>query len=314
MGTPTFALPSLEAALGSPCDLVLVVTRPDRQQGRGRRLASSPVGTLAAGRGLPAIKPENVNATEPLEQLRSLRPDLFVVVAFGSILSRELLSIPALGSLNVHASLLPRYRGASPVARALWDGCSVTGVTTIWMDEGIDTGDVALQRAVPIPPEDDAESLGERLAHSGAALLAETLSLAAQDAAPRTPQPSQGASYARKLAAEDARVQWALDAVAVWHRQRAVTPKPGAHTSYQERQLLLERTEPWHTLPVREEPGTVLKTGAGVGVVVACAPGALRLITVRPQDRRSMPAEDWARGARVREGDRLGLPGRVEAR
>ena len=303
MGTPEFAVPSLRAA-ASACDVVAVVTQPDRPRGRGRERAASPVAAAAEALHLPVLKPESVNAPESREALAALAADLFAVVAFGAILSAETLAIPRLGSINLHGALLPDYRGASPVQRALWDGRAGTGVTTMWIAEGVDTGDLIQQRWAPIDAGDDAGTLAARLAETGAPLLAESLRLAHAGRAPRVPQDLRAGSYARKLSKSDGVVDWALDAVTVWNRQRAVTPWPGAATALRDRHLQLVRTRPHHLLPAGVAPGTVLEIGRD-GVVVACAPGALFLVTVRPEGRGDMSAAEWARGARLEPGDRL---------
>lgn len=305
MGTPEFAVPALRA-IAACCEVVSVVTRPDRPRGRGRVVSASPVADAAARLGAPLLKPENVNAAESRVALAALEADLFAVVAFGAILSPALLQVPRLGSLNLHGSLLPDYRGASPVQRALWDGRSSTGVTTLWMDEGVDTGDLALQRWVAIEAADDAGTLAARLAEVGAPLLAETLVLAHQGRAPRVPQDRAAGSYAARLGKRDGVVDFALDAVTVWNHQRAVTPWPGAATAFRDRHLLLTRTEPRHRLALAAAPGTILAVGRD-GVDVACAPGALRLLAVRPEGRGDLGAAEWARGARVQAGDRLAI-------
>ena len=226
MGTPEFAVPALRA-IASRCDVAMVVTRPDRPKGRGRAIAESEVGRAARALGLPLTQPTNPNEDATRASLAQLGADLFAVVAFGSILSPALLAAPRLGAINLHGSLLPSYRGASPVQRALWDGRAATGVTTLWMDEGIDTGDLILQRWESIRPEDDAASLASRLAQLGAPLLAESLVLAHQGHAPRQKQDRAAGSYAPKLTKADGAIDWELDAEAVWGRQRAVTPWPG---------------------------------------------------------------------------------------
>jgi methionyl-tRNA formyltransferase len=303
MGTPEFAVPSLRAL--APCaDVVAVVTQPDRPRGRGREITPSPVARVAEALHLPLMKPEKVNAPESLEALRALGADLFAVVAFGAILSPAMLEIPRLGSINLHGALLPDYRGASPIQRALWDGRAGTGVTTMWIAEGVDMGDMIQQRWVAIDPKDDAASLAARLAEIGAPLLAESLRLAWAGRAPRIPQDPGAGSYARKLTKGDGVVDWSLDAFTVWNRQRAVTPWPGATTAFRERHLLLVRTEPHHLLPPGAAPGTVLEVSRD-GVTVACSSGALRVVTVRPEGRADMSAAEWARGTRVAAGDRL---------
>jgi len=303
MGTPAFSVPSLRA-VASACDVVMVVTQPDRPKGRGRQTGESEVAAEAKTLGIENVfKAEDMKSPSALARLRDARADLFAVVAFGAILTPESLKVPRLGSINLHGSLLPEYRGASPVQRALWDGCAGTGVTTLWMDEGIDTGDLILQRWEPILHDDDAGTLASRLAEAGGPLLAESLTLAAAGRAPRIAQDRMAGSYARKLRKEDGVVTWAVSASQVWNRQRAVTPWPGAVTWYQGRQLLLTRTRPVHELNTEVPPGTVIDVGRD-GVIVACGPGALQVERVKPEGRNEMSAADWARGTRVSAGER----------
>lgn len=304
MGTPDFAVPALRA-VASSCDVAMVVTRPDRPKGRGREVAESEVGRAARALGLPLTKPANPNEPVTRQSLAQLNADLFAVVAFGAILSEPLLRAPRLGAINLHGSLLPDYRGASPVQRALWEGRTATGVTTIWMDEGIDTGDMILQRWEPIRPEDDAALLAARLAQLGAPLLAESLQLAHRGAAPRLPQDRAAGSYAAKLTKADGTIDWELDAESVWNRQRAVTPWPGATTGHRGKPLRVVRARPLHDLPLGTPPGTLLDVMED-GVAVACRLGALLLERVKPEGRSEMSGADWARGARVAGPERLG--------
>ena len=303
MGTPAFAVPALKA-VAAACELAAVVTQPDRPSGRGRKVSPSAVAMVAEELNTSVMKPENVNVPEFRETLAQMGADLFAVVAFGSILSRELLALPRLGSINLHGSLLPEYRGASPVQRALWDGRIGTGVTTLWMDEGIDTGDVILQRWVSIEPRDDAGTLSARLAEAGAPLLAESLTLAHARRAPRLAQDRAAGSYARKLSKLDGQVDWSIDSEAVWNRQRAVTPWPGASAWFRGHALQLLETRPLHRLPPGESPGTVLDV-TGEGIDVACGNGALRVVRLKAESRGEMNAAEWARGARVVRGDRM---------
>jgi len=309
MGTPAFAVPSLEA-VARRAEVVAVVTQPDRPRGRGRAIGESEVAVAAGALGLTVIKAADPREDTLRERLAGLRPDLFAVVAFGAILTPALLAVPRLGAINLHGSLLPDYRGASPVQRALWDGLAGTGVTTLWMDEGIDTGDLILQRWVAIEPGDDAGSLAARLAAIGAPLLAESLERAHAGQAPRRPQDRAAGGYARKLAKADGVVDWGLDAIAIWNRQRAVTPWPGATTAWRERPLQILRARPEHRLAVGA-PGEVVAADAE-GIVVACGSGALRLLMVKPEGRDAMPAADWARGARIEPGARFATETRKE--
>ena len=302
MGTPDFAVPSLRATASS-CDVAAVVTRPDRPRGRGQKLAASEVAVEAERLGLPVWKAERVNAAECRERIAAVAPDLLAVVAFGAILSPATLAIPRLGCINLHGSLLPDYRGASPVARALWDGRVSTGVTTMWMDDGVDTGDQILQRWIPIEPADNAGTLSARLADLGGPLLADSLVLAGQGQAPRIPQDRAAGSYAPKLEKRDGSVDWAQDAESVWCRQRAVTPWPGAHTMFREHRLKLMETRPVHRLRVDAAPGLVLEID-DEGIVVACDPGALCVLRVRPEGKADMFATEWARARAHRAGRR----------
>lgn len=311
MGTPEFAVPSLEA-VAAQCDVVAVVTRPDRPRGRGKHTACSEVAAAAERLGREVLKPERVNAPEWRERLRALEPDWFAVVAYGAILSPELLEVPRRGSINLHGSILPDYRGASPVHRALWDGRAATGVTTMWVEEGLDTGDLILQAWEPIAPEDDAGTLGARLALKGAPLLAESLRLAHEGRAPRTPQDRAAGSYASRLAKSDGVMDWTQDAETVWNRQRAVTPWPGAATGWSGRRLAVTRSLPLHLLPTGRVPGEVVAATVA-GVDVACGKGVLRVLRVKPEGKTEMSAADWANGARVAPGARLAREEEVRA-
>ncbi len=302
MGTPEFAVPALES-VARACDVALVVTPPDRPAGRGRASAPCAVARRAGELGLPVAKLDELRSDGARERLASCGADLFAVVAFGTILRPETLRIPRLGCINLHGSLLPEYRGASPVQRALWDGCAGTGVTTMWMDEGVDTGDRILQRWTAIEASDDAGSLAARLALLGGPLLAESLLLAHAGRAPRRPQPREG-SAAPKLTKADGAIDFGRDAVAVWNHQRAVTPWPGAAAACRGKRLVLTRALPHHRLPVPQPAGTVLAV-EGASVAVACAPGVLLVERVRPESRHEMNAGEWARGARVAPGERL---------
>jgi methionyl-tRNA formyltransferase len=303
MGTPEFAVPALRE-VARRTDVVAVVTQPDRPRGRGLNLAPSAVGEAADALKLSVIKPENPNDDATRAALASLKPDLFAVVAFGAILSPALLAVPRLGAINLHGSLLPDYRGASPVQRALWDGRASTGVSTLWMDQGIDTGDVILSVEEPILDDDDAGTLAARLAERGAPLLAESLTLAFEGRAPRVPQAKSAGSYARKLAKRDGEVNWSQSSRTVWNQQRAVTPWPGAGTAFRGERVRLERTRVASESGTSGEPGTVLGLG-NAAVNVACGTGTLDILEIRPAGRARLAAADWARGARLKPGERF---------
>jgi methionyl-tRNA formyltransferase len=302
MGTPEFAVPALHA-VADACDVVRVVTQPDRPRGRGRAVAESPVAMAAAARGLAVSRPPDMRAREVLEELSGHAADVFAVVAFGAILTPELLLVPRAGCVNLHGSRLPDYRGAAPVQRALWDGRATTGVCTLFMDQGIDTGDVIRCLDAPILDDDDAGTLAARLATLGAPLLAESVVLAARGEAPRTPQVRGAGSYARKLKKEDGIVDWRLPAREVWSHARAVTPWPGATTAFRGRRVLIVRARPEEG-SASGEPGTLIDANHD-GVRVACAQGALRVTRIKPEGRAELDAAEWAKGARIQPGERF---------
>ena len=280
MGTPEFAVPALRA-VAVTCDVVRVVTQPDRPRGRGQRSSGSPVAMAASELGLPVMRPADMKASDVCDELAALNADVFAVVAFGALLTPAVLALPRAGSVNLHGSLLPDYRGASPVQRALWDGRAETGVCTLFMDEGIDTGDVIQCARAAIRDDDDAATLAARLADLGAPLLAESVSLAAEGLAPRAPQDRAAGSYAKKLRKQDGVVDWALPARTVWSHARAVTPWPGATTVFRGRRVLLVRARPELGAADGAAPGTLLKSDHE-GLRVACADGVLRVTRLKP--------------------------------
>jgi methionyl-tRNA formyltransferase len=302
MGTPEFAVPALRA-VAATCDVVRVVTQPDRPRGRGQHTSESPVAVAAGELRLPLMRPANMRATEVCDELASLAADVFAVVAFGAILTPAVLALPRAGCVNLHGSLLPDYRGASPVQRALWDGRSETGVCTLFMDAGIDTGDVIRCVRAVIHEDDDAGTLAERLATLGAPLLADCVLLAAEGRAPRSPQVGPAGSYAKKLRKEDGVVDWALPARTVWAHARAVTPWPGATTAFRGRRVLLVRAQP-RTERAGTAPGTILGSDR-VGLRVACADGVLLVTKLKPEGRAELDAAEWARGARPHPDERF---------
>lgn len=296
-GTPAVALPSL-AAVASDCEVLAVLTQPDRPAGRGLAPRPSPVKEGALARGLRVLdppRPKDVRGT-----LEDLRPDAIIVVAYGHIFRPWLLSLPAYGCVNVHFSLLPRHRGAAPVAWAILEGDAETGVSIMRLDPGVDTGPVWSAERMPVRPDDTQSSLGARLAEAGAALLARTLPRIAAGEAP-VPQPGQGATHARMLEPEDGRVDWTRPAAEIERRVRGLTPWPGAFTTWRGRLLKIRgaAVEVGSLPPGRLalDRGRVL-AGTGAGVLV--------LATVQPDGKPAMSGEAWARGARPAPGATLG--------
>lgn len=320
MGTPYFAVPTLQALLRSAppgrlwsvgLDLVGVITRPDKPTGRGRALVASPVKATAMEAGVPVYQPGPLRRPEALAQLHHLAPDLIVVAAFGQILPAEVLHLPKHGCLNVHASLLPRHRGASPITGALLAGDAETGVTIMLMDEGLDTGPILAQRATPIEPDDVAGELGTRLAEMGAHLLVEVLPRWLAGGIVPTPQDDAQATTTRLLHKEDGRLDWSLPAEVLARHVRAYTPWPGAYTTWQGRQLKIIRARALavSTDDTPGEPGHVfLASGEGGHEQLACAcgQGALALEVIQLEGKRALLASEFLRGYMRIVGAQLG--------
>ncbi len=306
LASGAFAVPSLEALLDAGHEVAALVTQPDRASGRGQALAPPPVKPVAERRSVPVLQLPKVRTPEAQAALRELRPELSVVVAFGQILPRAVIDIAPRGTVNVHASLLPRLRGAAPIQWAIANGDAETGVTTMQIDEGLDTGPLLLARATPIGPDETAAELEPRLARLGAELLVETVAGLERGALRPTPQDASRATLAPLLRKEDGRVDWTLPGRAIACRARGFHPWPGAFTAHGGRLLKLIRVRDEPSAPAVGEPGVVARVDAA-GVLVACgAASALRLEEVQPESRRAMPAAAWAEAARLRPGDRLG--------
>jgi methionyl-tRNA formyltransferase len=302
-GTPAAALPSLEAVADSEHDLVAVVSRPDAPAGRGRGLVASPVAARARELGVPVLTPGSPREPEFLERLVDLAPSCCPVVAYGAMIPPRALAIPANGWVNLHFSLLPAWRGAAPVQRALWAGDEVTGATTFRLVEELDAGPVFGVVTESVRSRDTAGALLDRLSVAGAVLLVATLDGIASGAAQARAQPAEGVSLAPKISVEDARVDWAEPALAVDRRIRACTPAPGAWSTYAGQRLKLgpvEAERAHEQLP----PGTLDVTKHAVWVGTGTTP--VRLGDVQATGKREMSAADWARGVRVTSGQALG--------
>lgn len=304
MGTPGFAVPSLRALLDAGAPILLVVTQPDRPRGRGRRVVSSPVKQLAQEKGLPVYQPEKVRSPEAVERIAAQESACIVVVAYGQLLPTEILEMPPLGAVNVHASLLPKYRGSAPIHWALIRGEMETGVTTMLMDAGMDTGDILLQRKAVIQPEETAGSLHERLAEAGARVLVETLDLLKRGALEARAQDNSQATYAPMLAKEDGRVDWRQDAKRICCHIRGLDPWPGGFTYWQGKRLKIFGCR---ALPVSStaEPGTVI-AAADNGLQVAAGKGAVLIETLQLEGGRPLAVTDFLRGHQLQVEDKLG--------
>jgi methionyl-tRNA formyltransferase len=306
MGTPEFGVPALEQLLGSEHQIVAVYTQPDRPAGRGRTSTPSAVKIAASAHSLPVFQPPSLKAAHEMERLAGLKPDVIVVAAFGQLLSQQVLDIPPFGCLNIHPSLLPRHRGASPIPAAILAGDEKTGVSIMLMDAGLDTGPILAQKAIPIEPEDTAESLGVKLAQLGAELLEQTLPRWLAHCLTPQPQDEENATYSGPIARGEGEIDWHLSAIELWRRVRAFYPWPGCHTRWRGKQLKLLQAIP---LPGGQglEPGRVVSLLPEQGTVfgVATGSGILGLCRVQLEGRRAMTAEEFLRGQRGFIGELL---------
>ena len=306
MGTPEFAVPTLEALIKSEYELAAVVTQPDRPSGRGRKLTPSPVKVAATEAGIDVLQPETLKAPEAVAQLATFRPDLIVVAAFGQILRPEVLELPRHGCLNIHASLLPRWRGAAPVAAAIHAGDAETGVTLMLMEAGLDTGPIIAQRAVLIRPTHTRDVLMAELAELGAALLIETLPAWLTGQIRARPQDERLATLAPRLTKEAGLIDWHKTALAIDRQVRAFYPWPGTFTEGRRGQFKILAVEVASGIPLPEQadPGVLFKHNRRVYVVTG--QGALRLVTVQPAGKKEMPAEAMLNGQPELLGAKLG--------
>ena len=302
-GTPEFAVPPLEALRAAGHEVVAVYTQPDRPAGRGQSLTASPVKRRALEFGLAVEQPATLRAPDAVDRLRSFDADLMVVVAYGLILPQAVLDVPRLGCWNIHASLLPRWRGAAPIQRAILAGDAITGVTIMQMEAGLDTGPMLLVRETPIGPREIAGELHDRLSQIGAEAIVAAIGEWQAGRITPVPQPAEGVTHAAKLAKAEARIDWSQPAVAIDRQVRAFNPWPVAETTWDGRQLRIWRCEP-DPSRARAAPGTVLESSSN-RLVVATGDGALRLLQVQAAGRRAMPAAEFL-NASVLAGARLG--------
>lgn len=303
-GTPQFAVPSLEKLVAAGFDVKLVVTQPDRPQGRGMELAAPPVKQTAMKFGLPVIQPEKIKTNEPFKnQLSGIAPDAIIVVGYGRIIPPWMLQLPRFGNINVHGSLLPKYRGAAPVQWAIANGDIVTGVTTMRLDEGLDTGDILLQREIPISVEDTAVTVAPRLAALGADLLIETLHGLEQGSITPVKQDNARATLAPILKKEDGLVDSNKTATEIFNRLRGFQPWPGAYTLFRGKTLKIVAARPAQAEDVRPRElrvsGDKLLVGCGTGTV-------LELIQIQPEGKKAITAREFINGYRPTQGERLG--------
>lgn len=302
MGTPDFAVPVLEALIAAGHEIVLAVTQPDKPAGRKGTPVPPPVKSCALMHGIPVFQPERVRRPEAMEELKKVQADLGVVVAFGQILPQELLDLPTHGCFNVHASLLPMYRGASPINHVILAGEKKSGVTIMQMDAGIDTGDILLQEETELAPDETAETLSERLSRMGAALIVKAIEKL--QAGTLTPVPQEGEScYAGMLKKEMGLIDWKLPAEELDRRIRGLKPWPGTFTFRAGKKLIIGSAEVLkQDVPPNLIPGAVFRADK-TGLIVQCGEDALRILTLQPEGKKMMDARSFLNGSHVQEGE-----------
>jgi methionyl-tRNA formyltransferase len=303
-GTPQFAVPTLEALVRAGFEVDLVVTQPDKPKGRGMEMVLSPVKQSALAFRLPVAQPEKIkNNPEFRAQLEALRSEAIIVVGYGRIVPQWMIELPPLGNINLHASLLPKYRGAAPIQWAIASGETVTGVTIMRIDAGLDTGDILRQQEVAVEPEDTAETLAPKLAAAGAALMvAGLLDLRAGNIQPRT-QDHAASSLAPILRKEDGQINFQRSAKEIYHRLRGFQPWPGVFTRFRGKQLVVAQARV-ADCPLHVPPGSLAIEG--MRLFAACGESSLELLEVQPEGKRRMPARDFINGYRPQPGERLG--------
>jgi len=310
MGTPEFAVPSLQQLLDGEDRIVGVMTQPDQPSGRGMAMHAPPVKVLAESRGIPVCQPTRLRVPGVLEQLQAWQPDLIVVAAYGKILPNAILDLPPLGCINVHASLLPKYRGAGPIQWAIACGETETGITIMRISERMDSGDIFLQKAVPIAPDDTGGSLHDKLSRLGAEVLEEALGLLKHDQVVARPQNEADATYAPLIKKEDGRVDWSREAVVIERHIRAFNPWPSAYTTANGKLLKIFAAQvESHVHQSAVAPGTIIEI-TPVGLVVVTGTGALTLTEVQLEGKKRLSIEEFLRGYPLSPGLVLGSEAR----
>lgn len=307
MGTPDFAVDTLEAIVNAGHEVALVVTQPDKAKGRGKKVCYTPVKEKALEHDLPVAQPEKVREETFVEQLQAIAPDVIVVVAFGQILPESILNIPKYGCINVHASLLPAYRGAAPIQWAVIDGLTESGVTTMYMEKGLDTGDIILQSKLSLAPDETGGSLFDKLAKEGAALLVKTLTMLEAGTATRTKQDDSKSSYAKMLTKDMGCLDFNKDAVTLERLIRGLNPWPSAFTKIQDKTLKIYVAEVVceDVITSAAEPGTVIAVDKK-SFTVRCGKGALRILNLQLEGKKRMDTSAFLLGYKIETGMQLG--------
>lgn len=306
MGTPDFAKVQLEALIEAGADVIGVVTQPDKPKGRKMVLTAPPVKVCATEHGIPVYQPQTLRGEDFAKTLEALAPDIIIVAAYGKILPENVINYPRLGCINVHGSLLPKYRGAAPIQRAIIDGERETGITIMYMDVGLDTGDMLSKVTVPIEIFDNFETMHDKLAAAGAKLLIETVAALESGTASREKQDDLKSTYAAKIENADCVLDFDADAMAVYNRIRGLSPFPLAVVAHGDRALKIVSAELADTVKEHKNPGEVLKCDAALGrIEVACRCGSVAITGVLPEGKARMSAKDFINGRKIAAGDRL---------
>lgn len=299
MGTPEFAVPSLRALIEIGENVIAIVTQPDKPRGRGKKLTPPPVREAALKHNIPVFQPEKIKDEPFITAIRNFSPDVIAVVAYGKILPKAILDIPPKGCINVHASLLPKYRGAAPINWAIINGEKETGITTMLLDEGMDTGDMLLTEKVEIRDDDTASSLHDRLKYIGADLLIKTIKGIKSETIRPIPQGDSQATYAPMLKKEDGRIDWTMKAEEIKNLIRGLNPWPGAYTRWDGKQIKIFKAEV--EAGGKEEPGTVINISTE-GIFVATNKGILLIKELQPENKNKMTAYEFVKGYRIVKG------------
>jgi methionyl-tRNA formyltransferase len=303
MGTPEFAVKTLRKLIESKHEVIAVVTQPDRPRGRGREVMPSPVKQVAMDANIPVLQPEKAKSPEFIESFKKLAPDVAVVVAYGQILKKEALDIPKFFSMNLHSSLLPKYRGAAPINWAIINGETESGVTTMIMDEGMDTGDILLSHVVPIWDSDNSQTLHDSLAEKGALLVLETLKKLEEDSLQPVKQDSTKASHAPKLKKEDGLIQWEKSARSIRDHIRGLEPWPGAYSTLENKRIRICQAELGEGDP-NDHPGTITRI-SGHSIEVGTGNGRLLITHLQPEGKKRMDAKSFLAGNKLQVGQKL---------
>ncbi|MBC8286544.1 MAG: methionyl-tRNA formyltransferase [Nitrospinae bacterium] len=300
MGTPEFALPTLKALHHSSHSILAVITQPDKPKGRGQKLLVSPIKQYALDSDLPLLQPKTVNDPEFIERLKQNQPDIIIVVAFGQILSETFLKIPKLFCINLHSSLLPKYRGAAPIHRAILNGDNKSGVTTMIMDKGMDTGDILLMQETPVKETDNAQTLHDTLSEMGGTLILETLKRLEENTLLPVPQDHSQATYAAKLKKEEGLIHWEQSAIILLNQVRGLTPWPGTYTLLNKKRLRILKVQVIDGTP-DDDPGKVARVTDG-GIEVGTGQGRLLITELQPEGKKSMSAKSFLTGYKIERG------------